>query len=149
MPFRRLIDGGWLDAGHFVELGLGRFANEQRDFEWLRARGAELLLVDDVLRHGLRPDALLDHALRSGVGFLSIDLDGLDAAVAPGVSARNPHGLRVEHAAELAEAAGARSSLRHFDVMELCPTHDSEGRTARTAAYLLLSFMAGYARRPA
>jgi formimidoylglutamase len=149
MPFRRLIDGGSLDPAHFVELGLGRFSNDQQDFEWLLARGAELVLVDDVLRHGLRADALLDRALRSGVGFLSIDLDGLDAAVAPGVSARNPHGLRVEHASELAEAAGARSSVRHFDMMELCPPHDSEGRTARTAAYLLLSFMAGYARRPA
>lgn len=147
MPFRRLIEGGWLDAARFVELGLGRFSNEQQDFEWLRGRGAELILVDDVLRQGLRAEALLDRALRSGPGFLSIDLDGLDAAFAPGVSARNPLGLRVEHAAELAEAAGARRSIRHFDLMELCPTHDLEGRTARTAAYLFLAFMAGFARR--
>jgi formimidoylglutamase len=149
MPFRRLIEGGWLDAGRFVELGLGRFSNEQRDFEWLRARGAELILVDDVLRQGLRAEALLDHALRSGPGFVSIDLDGLDAAFAPGVSARNPLGLRVEHAAELAEAAGARPAVRHFDLMELCPPHDLEGRTARTAAYLFLAFMAGFTRRAA
>jgi formiminoglutamase len=147
MPFRRLIEGGWLDAGHFVELGLGRFSNEQQDFEWLRTRGAELLLVDDILEQGLRAEALLEHALRSGAGFLSIDLDGLDAAFAPGVSARNPLGLRVEHAAELAEAAGARHAVRHFDLMELCPRHDLEGRTARTAAYLFLAFMAGFERR--
>jgi formiminoglutamase len=79
---------------------------------------------------------------------LSIDLDGIDAAQAPGVSARNPLGLGVAHAAELAEAAGLRREIKHFDVMELCPAHDTDERTAHVAAYLFLSFMAGYARRP-
>lgn len=147
MPFRRLLDQGLLDARSFVELGLGRFANDRADVEWLRARGAELVLVDQVLREGMRSERWLERALQAGTGFLSIDLDALDAAVAPGVSARNPLGLRVEHAAELAEAAGARQEIRHFDLMELCPPRDAEERTARAAAYLFLAFMAGYARR--
>lgn len=149
MPFRKLIEQGCLDPRRFVELGLNRFANERGDFEWLASRGAQLLLVDDVLRDGVRSDERLARALEGGAGFLSIDLDGLDASVAPGVSAENPLGLRVEHAAELAEAAGAHPGVRHFDVMELCPAHDVDGRTARVAAYLLLAFVAGFARRPA
>jgi formiminoglutamase len=149
MPFRRLIEDDRLDARRFVEVGLGRFANDRADVEWLAARGAELVLVDTVLREGLRTEFWLDHALQSAAGFLSIDLDGLDAAFAPGVSARNPMGLRIEHAAELAEAAGARHEIRHFDLMELCPAHDVEQRTARSAAYLFLAFMAGHARRAA
>jgi arginase family enzyme len=147
MPFRRLIEAGLLDARCFVELGLGRFSNDLDDFEWLRARGAELVLVDAVLRDGLHAERRLARALAAGPGFLSIDLDGLDAAAAPGVSARNPLGLRVEHAAELAELAGAHPQVRHFDLMELCPQRDVEERTARVAAYLFLAFMAGYARR--
>jgi formimidoylglutamase len=148
MPFRRLIEGGFLDPRRFVELGLNRFANERADVEWLRSRGAELVLVQDVLAGGLQAPHL-SRAFTGGLGFLSIDLDGLDGAVAPGVSAKNPLGLRVEHAAELAEAAGARSEVRHFDVMELCPAQDVDGRTARVAAYLFLCFVAGFARRPA
>jgi formimidoylglutamase len=147
MPFRRLIEAGLLDARRFVELGLGRFANERGDLEWLSTRGAALVLVDQVLREGMRSERWLERALQARTGFLSIDLDGLDAAYAPGVSARNPLGLRIEHAAELAEAAGARAEIRHFDLMELCPQHDIEQRTARAAAYLFLAFMAGYARR--
>ncbi len=147
MPFRRLIEADLLDARRFVELGLGRFANERADVEWLSARGAELVLVDQVLREGMQSERWLLRALHAGTGFLSIDLDGLDAAFAPGVSARNPLGLRVEHAAELAEAAGASREIRHFDLMELCPQHDVEERTARTAAYLFLAFIAGFARR--
>lgn len=147
MPFRRLIEGGWLEPQRFVELGLNRFANEQQDVAWARARGAELVLADHVLAHGLDVEARLGRVLSGGAGFVSIDLDGLDGSVAPGVSAKNPFGLGVVHAAELAEAAGARAEVRHFDLMELCPAHDVDGRTARVAAYLLLCFVAGFARR--
>jgi formimidoylglutamase len=149
MPFRRLIEGGFLDAQRFVELGLNRFANEQEDVTWAKARGVELVLVDDVLAHGMKTEARLAHALSGGAGFVSIDLDGLDGSVAPGVSAKNPFGLGVAHASALAEAAGARPEVRHFDLMELCPAHDVDGRTARVAAYLLLCFVAGLVRRPA
>jgi formimidoylglutamase len=149
MPFRRLIEGGWLEPRRFVELGLSRFANDASDWHWLKGRGAELVLVDDVLRDGTHAGFHLERVLAGGSGFVSIDLDGIDGAFAPGVSAKNPLGVRVEHAAELAEIAGLRPELRHFDLMELCPPHDVDGRTARVAAYLFLAFMAGFARRPA
>ena len=147
MPFRRLIEGGFVEPRRFVELGLNRFANEQQDVAWAKSRGVELVLVDDVLAHGMKTEPRLAHALSGGAGFVSIDLDGLDGSVAPGVSAKNPFGLGVAHAAELAETAGTRPEVRHFDLMELCPAHDVDGRTARVAAYLLLSFVAGLARR--
>jgi formimidoylglutamase len=148
MPFRRLIEGGFLDARYFIELGLGRFANDQYDFEWLRERGSELVLVEQVLRQGTLPETRFRRAMQAGAAFLSIDLDGLDASLAAGVSARNPFGLRLEHAAELAEFAGSLQGVRHFDLMELCPAHDPEQLTARLAAYLFLTFMSGFARRP-
>ena len=148
MPFRKLIEGGFLDPRRFVELGLNRFANDEADVRWLQARGAEQVLVDEVLREGTRAADRLSRVLAGGHGFLSIDLDGLDSAVAPGVSAKNPLGLRVEHAADLAENAGLRPEVHHFDLMELCPTHDVDGRTARVAAYLCLAFLAGVSRRP-
>ena len=129
MPFRKLIEGRQLDAGRFVELGLNRFANERADFDWLRGQGADLVLIEQLLREGARPHERLTRVLAGGAGFLSIDLDGLDGSVAPGVSAKNPLGLRVEQVAELAEAAGERPEVRHFDLMELCPAHDVDGRT--------------------
>lgn len=148
MPFRRLIEGGFLRASAFTELGLGRFANEQGDFEWLAAQGARLLTVDQLLTGGAEPGAALAAALTPGRAFLSVDLDGLDGSVAPGVSARNPLGLGLAQVAALCEAAGASERLHHFDLMELSPPYDLDDRTARAAAYLFLSFVAGLMRRP-
>jgi arginase family enzyme len=131
MAFRRLIEGGFLDPKHFVEIGLSRFANDHPDVKWLTAQ------------------RLWDHTFTGTAGgFLSLDLDGIDSAEAPGVSALNPLGLHVQHAAALAEAAGAHSSIRHFDLMELSPPHDPSGRTARVAALLFLTFVAGFGARP-
>jgi formiminoglutamase len=149
MPFRRLIEGGFVAPRSFVELGLSRFANDRADCEWLQARGAQLVFAEAVLRHGLDGSAVLERAAAAGSAFLSVDLDGLDASCAPGVSARNPLGLGVGQVAELCEAAGACAAVEHFDLMELCPIHDLDERTARSAAYLFLSFVTGVAaRRP-
>ncbi len=149
MPFRRLIAGGHLDGYAFVELGLGRFANDRGDVEWARAQGATLVSARAVLTSNVELAPLLALALRSGAGFVSIDLDGIDSAFAPGVSAPCPMGLGVAHAAGLADAAGADARVGHFNLMELCPPQDRDGRTARVAALLFLAFIAGLRRRAA
>ena len=149
MPFRRLIDGGKLDAKRFVELGLGRFVNEQRDLDWLRARGATSVHVDAILERGIDRHVALHLACAAGPAFLSIDLDALDQSVAPGVSAPNPLGVPLWEAARLAEAAGAHPAVRHFDMMELNPAFDQDGKTARAACLLLLHFVTGLGQRTA
>ncbi len=147
MPFRRLLAGGHVDGYAFVELGLGRFANDRGDVEWARGQGATLVSARAVLSSDVALAPLLAQALRGGAGFASIDLDGIDSAFAPGVSAPSPMGLGVAHAAGLAEGAGADARVGHFNVMELCPPQDRDGRTARVAALLFLSFVAGWRRR--
>jgi formimidoylglutamase len=147
MPFRKLIEGRHLDPKRFVELGLGRFSNDPADLAWAREQGATLVFAEKVLEDGLDPGAVLD-LCGGGPAFLSIDLDGLDQSVAPGVSAPNPSGLGVRDAARLAEAAGARPEIQHFDLMEHNPDHDHDARTARTAALLFLQFVVGLEQRP-
>lgn len=148
MPFRRLIEQGHLAPRRFVELGLGRFVNDARDLDWLRARGASTVHVEAILERGLDAHAALDVAASEGPAFLSIDLDALDQSVAPGVSAPNPLGVPLRDAAKLAEAAGARREIRHFDLMEFNPSYDVDGHTARAAALLFLHFIAGFGQRP-
>lgn len=149
MPFRRLIESGVLDPRRFVELGLGRFANDQADLAWLRERGGHLVFASEVQQVGLDLEREFERAFAGGAGFVSIDLDGLDQSVAPGVSAPNPAGLGVASAAELAERAGQDPRVLHFDLMELNPVHDRDHQTARVAALLFLHFVAGFQRRKA
>lgn len=149
MPFRRLIERGVLDPRRFVELGLGRFANDQGDLDWLRERGGHLVFARELQQSGLDLEREFERAFAGGHGFVSVDLDGLDQSVAPGVSAPNPMGLGVAHAAELCERAGQDPRVLHFDLMELNPAYDRDHCTARVAALLFLHFVAGFRRRAA
>ena len=132
MPFRRLIEDHGVRSLSIK--GFNPFANGRAHVEWFLAHGGTM---DD--GEGWRPPA--------ETCFVSLDLDVLDAAHAPGVSALNPAGMTPASLADEIEAAGACPRVACFDVMELCPPHDQGGRTARVAAHLILSFLRGLSRR--
>jgi formiminoglutamase len=149
MAFRHLIETKRLDPRRFAVVGVGRFANEPGHLQWLSNQGSRVFFADSLLVSGLPLKRLMAGLAKTAPAFVSIDLDGIDSASAPGVSALNPMGLSARDAASLAEAAGAAPPVRHFDLMELNPTQDASGRTARLAASLFLSFLAGFGRRRA
>jgi arginase family enzyme len=74
--------------------------------------------------------------------YVSIDLDGLDPAHAPGVSHHEPGGLSVREVLNVLERQRAR--LAGADVVELNPRRDLHDMTAMVAAKLVRE-LAGYA----
>ena len=70
-----------------------------------------------------------------GAVYLSIDLDGLDPAYAPGVSHREPGGLSVRDVLTLVQDAGG--TLVGADVVEYNPRQDLAGVTATVAAKIV------------
>tara|TARA_R110000782_G_scaffold103991_18_gene191631 strand:- start:6191 stop:7069 length:879 start_codon:yes stop_codon:yes gene_type:complete len=134
MPFRRLVEGGHANA--LTIHGFQPFANSLAHVRWFQAHGGHLsdLLPDD-------PWPMQDT-------FVSLDLDVIDQAFAPGVSATNPCGWSPGLAEAWVAAAGRNPRVRCFDIMELSPPNDPAGRTARLAAHLLLTFLRAFAERP-
>ena len=134
MAFRRLAEDCGVSALHLH--GFRPLVNSQEHLDWFRAHGGRthpenariaLPAVNDL--------------------FVSFDLDVLDAAHAPGVSAMNPAGWSVREAEAWVRACGAEPRVRCFDLMELNPAQDPDGRTARVACHLFLSFLSGFAQR--
>lgn len=154
MPYRFLIESGCLDPNRFVEFGISRFASAKRHVDWIESRGGRIITSDELLDIGAKQDTFLHEsctlafgaALRDP-GFISLDLDAIDGASAPGVSAPNPIGLPPAYAAMIAERAGRTVGVRHFDLMELNPDFDTDGRTARLSAMLFIHFLAGVSER--
>jgi len=159
MPYRRLLEAGTIDGYRFSVLALGRYTNAREHLEFLHAHGGTTVSSQQILADTATGavDAAFSKLAEAPVSFLSIDLDAVDAAYAPGVSARNPVGIRPAIAGDLAERAGRTPSLRHFELVELSPTRDdpafdpadpaTAGRTARLAAYLFRRFVSGVAAR--
>ena len=121
----------WKPEVRFIKIGVSSAGGD-----WFRAHGGRT--------HPENAKVALPKAKNL---FVSFDLDVLDAAHAPGVSALNPAGWNVREAEAWVRACGADPRVRCFDLMELNPAHDPDGRTARVAAHLFLSFLQGFAQR--
>jgi agmatinase len=76
--------------------------------------------------------------------YLSIDMDGFDPAVIPGVGTPQPGGYLWHEALELFRAVIAKKRVVGVDVMELCPLQDSVASELATAKlmYRLMGYLA-------
>jgi formiminoglutamase len=136
MPFRRLIEECGVQALRLV--GMNPMANAAEHVAYF------------VEHHGrVMGGAEFEASARSEPldAFASLDLDVLDGAFAPGVSAVNPAGMSSREVERLVGALGRSQRIRCFDIMELNPRFDQDGRTARVAAHLFLTFLKGLAAR--
>ncbi|MER5392453.1 formimidoylglutamase [Saccharopolyspora sp. NPDC002686] len=79
--------------------------------------------------------------------YLSIDLDVLPAAQAPGVSAPSTLGVPAAVVVEVCRLVGDDPKLVLADITELNPTYDIDHRTARIAARLVHTITMGAADR--
>lgn len=139
MPFRRLVQECGVRG--LIIAGMNDFANSGEHVAWFEAhRGRRWENQMSAWDHG-------EFELEDSPHFVSVDLDVLDASVAPGVSALNPAGWFPSELSNCAMRAGKNELIRCFDIMELNPRFDIDSRTARVAAHLFLTFLHGFAER--
>ena len=134
-PFRQLADD--LDAAgrpfHYSVIGVSRPSNTRALFETADRLAVEILYdVDtDVTSAVAAAEALLQRVDRV---HLTLDLDVLPAAVAPGVSAPAAFGVAPAVILAVLRTVAASGRLGLFEVAELNPLFDVDARTARIAA---------------
>ncbi|GAA3610317.1 formimidoylglutamase [Marihabitans asiaticum] len=126
---------------HYAVLGISRASNTTALFETAERVGARWLLDDDCQE--VAPARAFVEEFLAGVDevYLSIDLDVLPAAVAPGVSAPAALGVPVSVIQAVCDAVADSGTLVHLDVTELNPRLDLDSRTARVAARLVHRLM--------
>ncbi|HYE57149.1 MAG TPA: formimidoylglutamase [Rhodothermales bacterium] len=141
-PFRQALEHVSGTAASYTVLGLHpqRVAATHAAYAQRHGRLAWLSDLDAARIEAFAADA-------PGPALASFDLDLVDAAQAPGVSTPGVGGLDERlwlHAAERCARSGAFTS---FEVVELNPLHDVDGRTATLAALTVWHILRGIAAR--
>jgi agmatinase len=121
-PFARVMEEGL--ATRLVQVGIRTLTAHQR-------AQAERFGVEMVEMRDFRAD--LEFDLEPPV-YVSLDLDALDPAFAPGVSHHEPGGLSTRDVIALLH--GLEGRIAGADLVELNPTRDIHGMTAMVAARL-------------
>jgi formiminoglutamase len=149
-PFRMLIEEGHVVAHAFVELGVQSFANAAEHARWLVERGGRIITLDETRERGFAKTFSNAWQVVTGNAdrvYGSLDIDGVRASDAPGVSATMPDGFSAEELLFAARQLGRRSATIGLDVVEVNPRHDRDGITAKLAAHAAMRFIAGVMTR--
>ncbi len=139
-PFREIAElcAATGRAFRYLCLGVSEDANTRALFDTARRLGAEWRLDVDMGsdRYAEAREQLAQFVRSVDRVHLSIDLDALPAAVAPGVSAPAARGVMLELVESLVAVVMESGKLALADIAELNPAFDIDGRTARVAARL-------------
>lgn len=120
----------------YAVVGISEPNNTRALFGTAERLGVEYLLDEDCT--GERVEAFVGQFLGSvDVLYVTIDLDVLPASVAPGVSAPAAYGVPLPVISAVCRQVADSGKLLHFDVAELNPDFDVDGRTAKVAARLV------------
>lgn len=130
---------------HLMEVGVRAFSKPELDF--CKKSGVEIVTPPELRKDGLaktgkRISAFLSRFSRA---YVTVDIDVLDPAFAPGVGNPEPDGVSTDELLTLVQAAMV-GNLAGFDLVEVSPSLDT-GQTAAVGAKVILEAVAAMASR--
>jgi agmatinase len=135
---RRLSEMAHIEG--MAQIGLrGIGSSRRRDFEDAVAYGSVLVTSRDVHRLGV--DGVLSKIPKADKYYVTIDIDGYDISIAPGVGSPSPGGLYYDEVNDILAGVCRMGEVVAFDLVEVAPQYDPAGVTCRVAAMTILNMM--------
>ena len=148
-PMYRLVRDGHVDARRYVQIGLRGYWPGEAEFSWQRERGITAYFMHDVRDLGV-PEVVerTVAAVDDGPVFLTVDVDVLDPAFAPGTGTPEPGGMSSAELLWACREIASRLELVGIDVVEVIPTGvGSADITALVADRIVREALTGIALR--
>jgi agmatinase len=121
-PMRRLVEAGHVDPARYVQIGLRGYWPGEAEFAWQAERGVTSVLMHELREHGV--DAVVERAAAAvgeGPVFLSVDVDVLDPAFAPGTGTPEPGGMTSAELLRACRLLATRLDLVGAELVEVIP----------------------------
>ena len=142
-PIRRASEMAHIGA--IFQIGLRATGSARtEEVEAARAYGAHLISAYELHDHGM--EAVLDRIPGGGRYYLTVDLDGMDPAIAPGVAAPCPGGVTFAQARKLIHGLVQKGRVVGMDVVEITPRDDVNQITCITAGRLIVDLIGAAVR---
>jgi agmatinase len=148
-PMYRLVEAGRVDPARYVQIGLRGYWPGEEEFAWQAERGITSLYMHDIRDRGIR--AVIAEALEvvgDGPVFVTVDIDVLDPAFAPGTGTPEPGGMTSGDLLWACREVAAGVDLVGCDVVEVMPDRiGSRDITALVAERVIRQLLTGVAVR--
>jgi agmatinase len=137
-PIRRASEMPWI--GDIVQMGMrGIGSARQAEVDDALAHGCQVITAYEVHRAGM--EAVLERIPQGGPYYLSIDADGLDPTIMPGVLAPTPGGLDWVQVRQLLHGLAGKGPIVGLDLVEMAPARDLRDLTLIYAERLICNFI--------
>ena len=148
-PMYRLVRDGHVDPRRYVQIGLRGYWPGEVELAWQAGQGITSIFMHELRDRGIA--AAVERALAvvgDGPTFLSVDVDVLDPAFAPGTGTPEPGGMTSVDLLLAVRLIGERATLVGMDVVEVIPTAvGSADATALVAERIVREALTGIALR--
>ncbi|UBH12596.1 formimidoylglutamase [Macrococcus armenti] len=131
--FKQILDED-ADAGYLV-LGLQEVGNTQYLFNVAEQYDVKYVLAEDT-DYDTTDEIIQSFIEQYDVIMLTLCLDVLDSAFAPGVSAPCSFGLTPQQVERLIREVLSYGKTRHLSIAEMNPEYDIDGRTAKLVGHI-------------
>ena len=122
-PMYRLVEAGHVEPARYAQIGLRGYWPTEKEFAWQAERGISSFFMHDVRDRGIR--AVLQDALAvvgGGPVFVTVDIDVLDPAFAPGTGTPEPGGMTTADLFWAVREAATQLDVVGADLVEVIPT---------------------------
>ncbi|WP_052807418.1 agmatinase family protein [Risungbinella massiliensis] len=146
-PIRSLLESGTVTGENIVQIGLRSFANSKAYRDYAKTEGIHQYTQRDLNLNGI--DALIQKALeiagkKTEAIYVTVDMDVLDQAFAPGVPAMVPNGMTARELVQAVFLLGQHPKVKGFDIVCVDPLQDPRRATVRLMLHVILHFLTGY-----
>ena len=146
-PMYRLVEQGNVVPSRYVQIGLRGWWPEEAELRWQAEHGITSFFMHDVRRDGV--DQLVERTVEivgDGPSFLTVDIDALDPAFAPGTGTPEPGGMTPLELLPACRTIAERLRLVGADVVEVAPIALAD-KTALVADRIVREVLTGIALR--
>lgn len=137
---RALATEGLVAADRMLVVGLRAAAGDE--LQWMRQHGVRTVEMRSLMHGPIEAcDDIMEAARAWPAAYLSIDMDVLDPAFAPGVNDPEPGGLSTRELLGMVQRLRMLPNLAGCDIVECNPLKDPQGLTQKIAAKLLAELL--------
>jgi agmatinase len=148
-PMYRLVEEGSVAPERYVQIGLRGYWPGEKEFAWQRERDITAFFMHDIRAFGVE-EVVHRAVARVGKGpaFLTVDVDVLDPAFAPGTATPEPGGMTPAELLWACRTVAQRLRLVGADIVEVAPVAvGTADVTALVADRIVREILTGIALR--
>lgn len=139
-PFRHALQEGLIREGEYMQIGIRGPVSGENDYEDARQLGARIVTIHEVMEKGVGEILKEVHERMKGPVYVTVDIDSVDPAYAPGTGTPEVGGLTSYQLLQLVRGLHGLD-LVGFDLVEVSPPFDHGDITAILASNIAFEYL--------